>query len=105
MLCEMHWDFGSPVNSGEGSEPFMLVLLVFGVPLAFGKGSRGMHVEWIGGDFQIEGHTVAVSLKNSFLEELKKDVLSSSQSNVVPQKLVRTISGSNGCFITPWVHS
>jgi hypothetical protein len=67
--------------------------LALGLDLAFSKGQVGFTVDWIGLHLVVGNTEVIASIKQDFLDELRKDVESTMQSNVVSIKKVRSLAG------------
>jgi len=69
------------------------VWAALGFTLAFPKGERGSTVDWIGVRLQCTSEYVRVSLKASYLEELKGLLLELLKSNLVSLKTLRSVAG------------
>ena len=64
-----------------------------GLDLAFSKGARGTTVEWIGVMLTSHPDFVRVTLKQSFLDELRALISNTSKRNLVRLKELRSLAG------------
>jgi hypothetical protein len=71
----------------------ILVWRSLGLGLAFSKGERGTQVEWIGVQLFSNREFLQVSLKRTFLDELRELITVTASSNVVSLKQLRTLAG------------